>query len=102
MAKRRYKKYVSRFADERTIVDTKVLKIEEQNIPYFDKEKNMNIFKSIFYCESPIGEPRMCVSWAKSNIQVGDTVQLSGRLKDEVFLVWSVIIMQRATEVNNV
>ena len=100
MARRKKKeKFVSKFADNAIIIHTKVLEIEEQNIEYYDSKKNKYRFKSVFYCVSSSGKPRMCVSWDRNTIQVGDEVQLKGRLKDDVFLVWSLLILRRSSDV---
>ncbi len=99
MAKRRKKdKFVSKFMDDAILVNTKVLEMEEQNTEYYDSKKDRYRYKSVFYCESPSGVPRMCVSWEKNTIRVGDEVQLKGRLKDNVFLVWGFLILRRSSD----
>lgn len=99
MARKKKEKFVSKYADDATIINTKVLEIEEQNVQYYDEKKNKYRFKSVFYCASSRGKPRMCVSWDRNTIQVGDEVQLKGRLNDDVFLVWSLLIMRRSSDV---
>lgn len=99
MARKKKEKFVSKYADDAIIINTKVLEIEEQNVQYYDEKKNKYRFKSVFYCASSSGKPRMCVSWDRNTIQVGDEVQLKGRLNDDVFLVWSLLIMRRSSDV---
>ena len=91
------KKIFSKFADDASLIDTKILEIEESNIEYYDSKTNKYRFKSVFYCESTSGQPRMCVFWDKTSVQIGDEVQLKGRLKDDIFLVWELIIMRRCS-----
>ena len=78
MARKKKEKFVSKYADDAIIINTKVLEIEEQNVQYYDEKKNKYRFKSVFYCASSSGKPRMCVSWDRNTIQVGDEVQLKG------------------------
>ena len=84
MARRKKKtRYVSKYADEAVyVVGKKVLKIDEQNTEVNDK------MKTVFYCESTNPEGRMCIAWGRTNFRVGDVVDMKGRIKDEVFLVW--------------
>lgn len=87
------KRYVSRkYLDETFIFPTKVLRIEEQNLLVNDK------YKTVFYCKS-INNPDgiMCIAWGRTTIKEGDRVELKGRPKDKIFLVWS-IQKQAATE----
>lgn len=56
-------------------------------------------FKNVFYCSSkdnPNG--RMCVLWGRTAAQAGDTIIMKGRLKDNIFLVWSMQIKKRANQ----
>ena len=39
----------------------------------------------------------MCIAWGRTKIKEGDRVELKGRPKDKIFLVWS-IQKQAATE----
>lgn len=96
---RRKKKFVSKYADELMIISsTKVLKIELQNKEYFNAKKGSYLYKTVFYCESETGEPRMCVCWCGTNLCTGDEIQLKGRINGGVFLVQSILILQRADE----
>lgn len=87
MARRKKKqRYVSKYADEAVyVIGKKVLKIEEQNLEVNDK------MKTVFYCESSKPEGRMCIAWGRTNFKVGDVVDMKGRVKDDVFLVWSLM-----------
>lgn len=79
-------RYVSKYADEAVlVVGKKVLKIEEQNTEINDK------MKTVFYCESTKLEGRMCIVWGRTDFKVGDVVDMKGRVKDDVFLVWSLM-----------
>ncbi len=80
------KRYVSRKYLENTFIfPTKVLRIEEQNLLVNDK------YKTVFYCKS-INYPEgiMCIAWGRTTIKEGDRVELKGRPKDKIFLVWSI------------
>lgn len=79
--------------DSLVLVPTKVLRIEEQNTVINDK------FKTVFYCQS-VKKPEgvMCVAWGKTSIKEGDGVELKGRYKDGVFIVWSIQIKNRENQ----
>lgn len=65
-------------------VTAKIIKIELQNEPINDK------FKTVFYVESKKHpEGRMCVIWGRTTFNEGDVLYATGRIKDEVFLIWS-------------
>ncbi len=84
MTRKKFIRKVSKYADEAMLFSSEVLKIEEQNISINEK------FKTVFYCKSSkFPEGRMCIAWGRTNIQVGDIVHMKGRIKDDVFLVWS-------------
>lgn len=73
------------------VVDTKVVAIEEYNKWYGDKYKN------VFYCKSKQPTPRMCISWGRTSLRVGDEVRLTGRVKDTgEFICWNILIFKRA------
>ena len=74
------------------VVETTVTNIIEQNNIVNDKCKN------VFECESKNGKPRMCVYWERSSVSVGDIVKLTGRLKNDVFLVWKMLIIRKAEQ----
>lgn len=84
MSRRKFIRKVSKYEDEAVLYTSQVLKIEEQNIIINEK------YKTVFYCKSSkLPEGRMCIAWGRTNIQAGDIVHMKGRMKDEVFLVWS-------------
>ena len=63
---------------------SKIIKIEIQNQEINDK------FKTVFYCESKKNpEGIMCVIWGRTTFKTGDEINMTGRFKDGVFLVWS-------------
>ncbi|MDY6358464.1 MAG: hypothetical protein SPL73_05640 [Cyanobacteriota bacterium] len=75
-------------------IRTKVLTLE---VNVFPQEK----FKLVFDCESKTGVPRRCIYWCMgkpSNVQIGDEVCLDGRIENNVFLVWKLLIMKRSTQ----
>jgi hypothetical protein len=62
---------------------SKIIKIEIQNQEINDK------FKTVFYCESKKNpEGMMCVVWERTTFKAGDEIDMTGRIKDGVFLVW--------------
>ena len=100
----RRKKYIkkpSKYADEATIVESIVTKIDFQN-----KEINGKL-KTVFYCKSylcPDGDGRMCILWEYNTIKTGDKVQMKGRFvgneatnpeERNVFIAWSAMILER-------
>ena len=87
------KKYITNkyLIKDLVLFPTKVLKIEEQNKPINDK------LKTVFYCKSQTKpEGIMCVSWGRTSIDVGDTVELKGRLKNNVFIAWEIQIKNKS------
>lgn len=84
------KKYISNPALSPFIVETAVINIIELNNVVNGK------YKTVFECESKNEKPRMCVYWERSSLAVGDTVKLTGRLKNDVFLVWKMQITRKA------
>lgn len=88
MRKRAKKKeYVSKFADEYFWVTTTVTEIIERN-KEFEKGDKFRV-KNVFKCaSSQEGAPdRMCIYWSRCCVEVGDTVQMQGRVENGVFLV---------------
>lgn len=85
----RYKKqhYISKYEDEIIyLTGKKILKIEEQNTEINNK------MKTVFFIESATKpEGRMCITWGRTNFQTGDVVDMKGRIKDDIFLVWSLM-----------
>lgn len=85
--RKRYVKPVSKYEAEKVHISSEVIKIEQQNEPVNDK------YKTVFYCKSKkIPEGRMCIAWGRTRIAVGSKVEMDGRLKEDVFLVWSLTI----------
>lgn len=73
---------------------TTITRIEILNMWTGDK------YKSVFYVPSSkldSGE-RMCIVWGRANIQIGDTIQITGRISGDVFLCWSYLILKRKEE----
>lgn len=92
MSRHRKKKYVSKYTDQSVWVkDKRILKIEQQNAEVNDK------FKTVFYVESKEKpEGRMCIAWGRTTFQEGDFVDMKGRFKDDVFLVWTLLYKRNA------
>lgn len=86
----RRKKYIrqpSKYEAEKVHISTEVIKIELQN--EFINEK----YKTVFYCKSDkCPEGRMCVAWGKTRIVEGSKIEMDGRFKDGIFLVWNMTI----------
>lgn len=104
----RRKKYIkkpSKYADDATIVESTVTKIDYQNKIINGK------LKTVFYCKSylcPDGDGRMCILWGYNTIQEGDQIVMKGRFagsestnpeERNVFLAWSVMIRKRENDV---
>lgn len=85
----RRKKKTSKFIDEAILVNTTITEIIEKNKEYSYR------FKNVFKCASKTGIDKMCILWGRSNIDVGDEVQMQGRFKDDVFLAWSIQILKK-------
>ena len=79
----------SKFADSGLLIETVITEIIESNKEYAEKIKN------VFKCESRSGEAQLCILWGHSSISVGDRVQMRGRMKDDVFLAWSLNILKK-------
>lgn len=94
MGRKKFIKKISKYESEKVHITSTVIKIEEQNVLVNDK------YKTVFYCESQSNpEGRMCIAWGKTRIIVGSKVELDGRFKDDVFLVWKMTITnQKALE----
>ena len=82
--KHRYNKY----EDDLMIVNSTVTEIVEKNTVINEKYKN------VFMCESASGTPRMCILWSQSNLEVGDEVEMRGRINNGVFLCWKLYIKE--------
>ncbi len=94
MSRRKFIRKVSKYEKEKVHISSTVIKIEEQNVLFKDK------YKTVFYCQSQTQpEGRMCIAWGRTRIVVGSKVELDGRFKDDVFLVWKMTITnQKALE----
>lgn len=86
------KKYISNPASPPLEVETTVTSIIELNNVVNEK------YKTVFECESKNEKPRMCVYWERSSVAVGDVVKLTGRIKNDVFLVWKMLIIRKAKQ----
>lgn len=94
---RKRKKYVSKFEDSALLVSSKIIEIVESNKEYPTKDKVKNVFKC---ATSSDYDPKMCVYWGRLKISVGDEIQMKGRFKDNVFLVWGLLITKKAENEN--
>ena len=84
-------KYISKYENELMLVSAIVSEIIESNTEC----KNGNT-KNVFKCEScknPDGQ--LCIFWGRTTICSGDKIQMKGRYKDDVFLVWDMFITQK-------
>lgn len=92
MAKRKKFYKNTKWEDEGCIMETTILRFEEQN-----KICPNGKIKNVFYCKSKLKpEGRMCVLWERTTAQPGDKVVMKGRFNMETFLAWSLMIMKRA------
>lgn len=90
MARKRKKRQPSKYEKDAVLVSATVNKIDFINLEVNGK------LKTVFYCPSYIcPEGRMCIAWGRTNIQIGDEIQMKGRFVDDVFLVWSLMISKR-------
>ena len=87
MARKRFVKKLSKYEKDAMIVDSIVKKIELLNAEVNNK------LKTVFYCESKdLPDGRLCITWGRTNIEVGSRFQAKGRLlPDGTFLVWSML-----------
>lgn len=90
---RRKKK--SKYEQDALLITSEVIEIIENNKQY-PNEKIKNVFK----CASRDGNGKTCIYWGISNIATGDEISMTGRYKDEVFLVWSLQIIKKGTNKN--
>jgi hypothetical protein len=95
MKHKKKKNFISKFMKDAICITTTVSSIESLNV-----WTSENKFKTVFFAPSTKTESkeRMCIAWERTTIRVGDTVQLTGRLSNEVFLVWNILIMKRHTQ----
>lgn len=90
------KKYMSKeFHTNLISIETVIVEILEKNKLYERCQKVKNVFK----CASNKGKPRLCVAWERfPNIEEGDLVGMTGYIKNEVFLIKSLIILKKGVE----
>lgn len=88
----RYAKSNSKYKDDAIIVNAVVSGIEEV------KKYPDGRVKTAFKCKSVSGDDRLCIFWSNITAQVGDLVSMKGRFKEEVFLVWSLLIVKKVGE----
>lgn len=95
MARKRFVRKPSKYEDQAALIQSVVTEIIEDNKEYSDGK-----IKNVFRCKSSkIPEGRMCIKWGRTPIEVGCEIQMKGRivenLGNEVFLVWSLMIVKR-------
>lgn len=93
MARRKIIKQPSKYEKDAIRVISTITEIELQN-----QEVNGK-WKTVFYCKSnsnPKG--RMCIIWGRTTFKVGDEINMTGRLKDDVFLVWGYLYRSNSKE----
>lgn len=75
--------------NEAMIVEAEISSVDE--IISF-KERTKHVFK----CKGK-GSEQQCIYWAPAPIKlnIGDTVQIKGRFKDNIFLCWKMLILKR-------
>lgn len=74
---------ISKWEKEAICIASKIIKIEVQNQEINEK------FKTVFYCESKTKpEGRMCIVWGRTTFKEGNEITMTGRMKEDVFLVW--------------
>ena len=84
MAKKR-KPFIkkSQFEDNAVRTISTIINIELQNQEINGK------YKTVFYCKSSkFPDGRMCIAWGRTTFKVGDEIDMIGRIKDDIFLVW--------------
>lgn len=81
--------YSSKLMNNATLVRATITEIIEKNKEYSERLKN------VFKCIGKSGNEKICILWDRSNIDKGDEVQMLGRFKDEIFLVWSIQIIKK-------
>lgn len=57
--------------------------------------------KMVFETESQTGKPRTVIYWGNNSAQKGDTVQLTGFLKDNRFIAKSMLITRKSVQVSD-
>lgn len=83
MTRRKFTKQPSKYEKDAIRIISTIQDIEIQNQEINGK------FKTVFYCKSnKLSNGRMCVIWGRTTFNIGDEINMKGRLKDEVFLVW--------------
>lgn len=85
MARRKYKPKGPKY--NIFTITTRILAL--QVISYPDGK-----IKSVLDCESKSGKPRRCIYWQlgqPTGVQVGDEVTITGRIENEVFLIYKLL-----------
>ena len=74
--------------DKRSVIfKTTVVEIVEA------KEFENGSFKTVFKVIHPQeNEPKTCVFWERSCMQVGDKIEMKGIFKDDIFLAYSAMV----------
>ena len=94
MSRRKKKKTVSTWQDNTIHAETKIIEMLEKNVWYERAQK----YKCAFTCESASGVPRMCIAWQRfPTIEQGDSVSMSGYIKNNVFFVKTLFITKRGS-----
>lgn len=88
MARNKFLRKPLKYEEEKVHILTTVIKIEEQNVLVGKK------YKTVFYCSSSTKpEGARCIAWGYTAIAEGSEVTLTGRFKNDCFLVWSMNII---------
>ena len=92
MSRRKKKKTVSKYIDDAIVVTSKVVAIEYTNAEVGESIKNVFYMKSDKYPD----KGRMCISWGRCSVKVGDEVCCKGRINEQgTFLIWTLLIVKR-------
>lgn len=85
--KKKFVKQPSKYENDAILITSVVKKIELQNVEINEK------LKTVFYCESnTIPEGRLCITWGRTNLEIGDKFQAKGRITENgTFLIWSML-----------
>ena len=82
-------------ADTITIVKSRVVGIEQQNVEIGNKIKNVFYLQSQVYPETG----RLCIMWGYTSFGIGDLSECKGRILDEgTFLIWSFMVLERVNK----
>ena len=86
--KNRTQKHQFMTYDKRSVIfKTTIVEIVEA------KEFENGSFKTVFKVIHPQeNEPKTCVLWERSCMQVGDKIEMKGIFKDDIFLAYSAMV----------